>query len=209
MSPCKRIIDVAVACVGLVSCLPLLAIAALLIGMDGHGSPIFQQRRIGRKGEIFILYKLRTMSSGSERLGFRTAENDNRVTKIGTFFRDSKIDEIPQLWNVIKGEMSLIGPRPLSVDETEYLIHEEQFSPGTPGLIPQVSPGLTGWEQCTRSSLHPYQHRFQLNHYYETHLCLWLDVWVLRRTFQVCPYVFTLSLLSAFLTLEFINSVLP
>ena len=77
--------------------------------LDGKGSPIFRQKRIGRNGTPFILYKLRTMCDGSEHLGFRTELADPRITKVGAFLRDTKIDELPQLWNVIKGDMSLIG----------------------------------------------------------------------------------------------------
>jgi lipopolysaccharide/colanic/teichoic acid biosynthesis glycosyltransferase len=126
------------------------------------------------------------MNDGSELKGFRTEPHDARVTRFGALLRDSKIDEIPQLWNVLIGEMSLIGPRPLSVDETEYLV-TYKFDPDEPGLIPSVRPGMTGWEQCTRSTFHTYQHRFQMNHYYELHQSLWLDCWVVKRTFAVCP----------------------
>jgi lipopolysaccharide/colanic/teichoic acid biosynthesis glycosyltransferase len=197
----KRLVDVLAASALLLSCLPLMYAAAILILLDGQGSPIFRQKRVGKNGFTFTLYKLRTMCDGSDQLGFCTEANDARITKMGILLRDTKIDELPQLWNVIKGEMSLIGPRPLSVEETNHLIETHQFDENTPGLIPNVRPGMTGWEQCTRSTLHPYEHRFQLNHYYETHLSLWLDMWVVKRTIFVCPLVCCLALLSAAVTI--------
>jgi lipopolysaccharide/colanic/teichoic acid biosynthesis glycosyltransferase len=183
----KRIIDILASAFFLFCCLPLLFLAAVLIVFDSQGAPFFRQRRIGKDGCHFVLYKLKTMSEGAEDKGFRTESQDARITRVGTLLRDSKIDEIPQLWNVLIGEMSLIGPRPLSVKETEYLLQSKQFSPDEPGFVPSVRPGMTGWEQCTRSSFHPYLHRFQMNDYYESNLSLWLDCWVIKRTFAVCP----------------------
>lgn len=200
-SSVKRACDVVFASVLFVCCLPLIIAAALMIMLDGQGPPLFRQKRIGRNGAPFILYKLRTMCDGSEHLGFRTEAGDPRITKVGAFLRDTKLDELPQLWNVIKGEMSLIGPRPLSMDETAHLIQSGQFTVDSAGFIPTVQPGLTGWEQCTRSSLQPYEHRFNLNNYYETHLSLWLDLWVIKRTMQACPTVCLFSLFSAILTI--------
>jgi sugar transferase EpsL len=158
--------------------------------LDGQSSPLFRQRRVGKDGYVFVLYKLTTMNEGAEYAGFRTLTDDARITRVGSLLRSSKIDEIPQLWNVLLGEMSLIGPRPLSVDETEHLVETRSFSPEEPGLVPSVRPGMTGWEQCTRSTFQPYEHRFQMNHYYETHQSLWLDCWVVKRTFAVCPFAF-------------------
>ena len=183
----KRIVDILVSSLFLICCIPLLLFASLLIKFDGQGAPLFRQRRIGKDGCEFLLYKLKTMSEGAEHKGFRTEADDVRITRAGALLRDSKIDEIPQLWNVLIGDMSLIGPRPLSVDETEFLLQSQQFSQDEPGFIPSVRPGMTGWEQCTRSSFQPYEHRFQMNHYYESNLSLWLDCWVVKRTFAVCP----------------------
>lgn len=192
----KRSIDIIAASALLLCCLPLMYAAAILIMLDGQGSPLFRQKRVGKNGSVFMLYKLRTMWSGSEQLGFCTKPNDERITRIGTLLRDTKIDELPQIWNVIRGDMSLIGPRPLSVEETTHLIDTDEFDGDTPGFIPTVRPGMTGWEQCTRSTLHPYAHRFDLNHYYETNLSPWLDLWVVKRTVLVCPLVCCLMLLS-------------
>ena len=99
--------------------------------------------------------------------------------------------------------MSLIGPRPLSLDETDHLVNIEGFSPDTPGLYPAVLPGLTGVEQCTRSSLEPYSYRFHLNSHYEDNVCFWLDLQVVRKTIFVCPFVCTLMVLSALSLIAF------
>jgi len=197
----KRTLDILVASFLFVCCLPIMSLAALLIMLDGQGSPLFRQTRVGRNGSLFVLYKLRTMCSGSEHLGFCTTDQDPRVTRVGALLRDTKTDELPQLWNVIKGDMSLIGPRPLSLDETNYLLETEQFSHASPGFIPSVLPGMTGWEQCTRSSLLPYNHRFQLNNYYEHNMSLWLDLWVIKRTVFACPLVCTLAFVSVLIAL--------
>lgn len=194
----KRIIDILASLLLLICCLPLLLIAVLFIMSDGQGTPLFRQKRVGKDGCIFLLYKLKTMSDGAENKGFRTLAHDERITRFGTILRDSKIDEIPQLWNVLLGEMSLIGPRPLSVEETEHLLHTRRFSQEESGLVPSVRPGMTGWEQCTRSSFHPYEHRFQMNHYYESNLSWWLDCWIIKRTFAVCPFACLMIALSIF-----------
>lgn len=185
----KRAIDIIVAPLLFVCCLPLMAVAALAVVLESMDSPFYGQDRVGLDGRVFRLHKIRTMYNGADASGFRTQEEDSRVTRIGRFLRSSKIDELPQLLNVICGDMSLIGPRPLSVEETRYLVTVEGFEKTTPGLVPTVLPGMTGLEQCTRSSLHPYGHRFWLNSYYETHVSLWQDCWIIKRTLMVCPGV--------------------
>ena len=185
----KRAVDVVLAPLMFVCCLPLLVVAAMLVMVESMGSPFYSQDRVGIDGRVFRLYKIRTMYKGADASGFRTQQSDERITTIGRFLRTTKIDELPQLWNVICGDMSLIGPRPLSVEETRYLVAVEGFDKNTPGLIPTVAPGMTGLEQCTRSSLHPYGHRFWLNSYYETHVSLWQDCWIIKRTLLVCPGV--------------------
>ncbi len=173
-----------------------MCLAALLIVLDGHGSPVFRQKRIGKDGSVFVIYKFRTMFRKADLLGHRTDENDVRVTRVGVFLRDTKLDELPQLINVIKGEMSFIGPRPLSVGETVHLLEHEKIRADLPGFIPRILPGMTGLEQCTRSTLHPYLHRFDLNNYYERHWSLWLDFWIIKRTILLCPLAVFLIVVS-------------
>lgn len=195
----KRFVDTFLACCLFLCCLPIMIAAALLILLDGHGSPIFSQKRIGKNGSVFVIYKIRTMYKDAHHLGCRTDDQDDRITKLGTFLRDTKMDELPQLWNVIRGEMSFIGPRPLSVQETVDLMDNQRISSKFPGFIPSILPGMTGLEQCTRSVFQPFQHRFQLNHYYETHWSLWLDFWIIKRTLLLCPLVSTLIVVSGLL----------
>ena len=195
-SYCKRFVDLCAALPLFICCLPIIAVAALLIILDDKGAPFYGQKRVGVNGKVFTLYKLRSMHSKSQGANFETEPNDMRITKSGALLRDKKIDELPQLWNVIRGEMSLIGPRPLSVEETEHIIDNEEFTDATPGLIPRLRPGMTGLEQCTRRSLNPYWERFIINRYYEVHSSLWLDLYIIKKTLFVCPSVCLLLALS-------------
>jgi lipopolysaccharide/colanic/teichoic acid biosynthesis glycosyltransferase len=199
----KSAVDVVAAAVLFVCCLPLLLILALVIMIDSAGTPLYKQLRVGIDGKPFTLYKLRTMYHGADEYGFRTLPGDERITRLGAFLRDKKIDELPQLWNVLRGEMSLIGPRPLSVEETEHFV-EQGYTRETPGLYPKVRTGLTGLEQCTRSSLHPEGHRFWLNHHYENNVSLWLDAWCLKRTLLVCPMAIAIAAFPVVVTLLYL-----
>jgi lipopolysaccharide/colanic/teichoic acid biosynthesis glycosyltransferase len=193
----KRVFDLALALVLFIACLPLVLLTAIFVALDGHGSPIFRQKRVGISGKPFDLYKLRTMRAGAEAHGFKTEAKDARITRFGEFLRQSKIDELPQLWNIIRGDMSLIGPRPLSVEETAHIINDLNFATATAGVIPTVLPGLTGLEQCYRQEIMPYEKRFYLNSYYEKNQCAWLDFWVFRRSLLACPTVCLLVTLFA------------
>lgn len=185
----KRFFDLLFGSIIFIFSLPVMLLAALLIMIDNPGKPIFRQKRIGAHGTVFELFKIRTMFIDQEHHGFRTTHGDSRVTRIGRLLRDTKIDELPQLLNVIKGDMSLIGPRPLSISEFEYIEHLG-FAETHPGFCPQVAPGLTGLEQVNRAGLHmPYGDRFIFNRYYETHLSLWWDVKILVKTFLLCTPV--------------------
>lgn len=189
----KRLVDLSLALVISIFCLPIIAVAALLIMLDNPGSPIFKQKRVGLNGQVFDLYKLRTMYIGTEEQNFRTQDKDDRVTRMGGFLRDAKLDELPQLWNVVKGEMSLIGPRPLSAEESKH-IEQLGYSTDTPGFYPKVRPGLTGIEQINRSFFLPYRERFELNHLYEANLSWSLDWYVFLKSLAICPYVSILTI---------------
>jgi UDPglucose 6-dehydrogenase len=187
----KRTVDVAVSFTMLVALLPLVVLVAAGIAMDSRGPVLFVQRRIGRGGRIFPLLKFRTMvtdgeavlaahfESNSEMLieweQYRKLRDDPRVTRIGSFLRRYSVDELPQIMNVLRGHMSLVGPRPVTTDELELL--------GERGpQIVSVRPGLTGlWAVSGRSDI-SYSERAQLEHRYAQEWNLWLDLKILART---------------------------
>lgn len=140
----KRVIDIILSLIGLVFAFPIILFTMAAIRIESPGSALFVQERTGFKGEEFNIYKLRSMRTDAEVNGAQWAsKNDPRVTKIGAFIRKTRIDELPQLFNVLKGEMSLIGPRP------ERPMFVESFEKEIPGFSNRlaVRPGLTGWAQ--------------------------------------------------------------
>ena len=138
----KRALDLAVAVPLLTVTAPIVALAALAVRLESHGHPIYKQRRIGLDGHAFEVIKLRTMVSGAEHMGAGMAvdEGDTRITKIGAFLRRSSIDELPNLLNIVRGEMSLVGPRPT------IQVQVDQYTDRQRGRL-TVRPGLTGWAQ--------------------------------------------------------------
>ncbi len=138
----KRISDCLLAAMGLILALPLMAVIALLIKLDSPGSVFFAHERVGRHGRKFKVLKFRTMVQDAPKLGGAiTAEHDPRITRIGRLLRATKLDELPQLWNVLKGEMSLVGPRP----EVERYV--QLWEPELRELVLSVRPGITGLTQ--------------------------------------------------------------
>lgn len=140
----KRMMDLFIASIGIVITLPLILLFAILIRIDSPGSPFYVQQRVGKNGKYFRLIKLRSMRMDAEKDGEKWAEvNDPRITKIGAFIRKTRIDELPQLFSVLKGDMSIIGPRP------ERPSFTEQFSKEIDGFSNRllVKPGLTGLAQ--------------------------------------------------------------
>ena len=138
----KRALDVAVAGTALLVTSPVLAAAAVLIRLESRGHPIYRQRRVGRDGHAFEVYKLRTMVSGAETMGSGLAvdEGDARITRVGALLRRASIDELPNLVNVLRGEMSLVGPRPT------VQVQVDQYTDRQRGRL-AVRPGITGWAQ--------------------------------------------------------------
>lgn len=140
----KRILDILFSIIGLLAVIPIIVIAAILIKLETKGPIMYTQERIGKDGHSFMIYKLRTMHCNAEKDGIKWAQkNDSRVTKVGRLLRKTRIDELPQLVNVIKGEMSIVGPRP----ERAHFIKE--FSKELPEFSERlaVKPGITGWSQ--------------------------------------------------------------
>ncbi len=173
----KRALDVVVASIALVVAAPGLAIAAVLIRLETHGHPIYRQRRVGRDGEPFDLYKLRTMVSGAETMGAGLAVDagDSRITRLGAVLRRTSIDELPNLVNVLRGEMSIVGPRPtVQVQVDRYTGRQQRRL--------SVRPGLTGWAQIQGRASLPWHERIELDLWYIEHASLWLDLRILWRT---------------------------
>ncbi|MDD4503735.1 MAG: sugar transferase, partial [Clostridiaceae bacterium] len=140
----KRIIDILFSLIGAIAGIPIIITAGILIKLETEGPIIYTQERVGKDGHLFMIYKLRTMHSNAEKYGVQWAQrNDSRVTKVGRVLRKTRIDELPQFINILKGEMSIVGPRP----ERPHFITE--FSRELPKFNERlvVKPGLTGWSQ--------------------------------------------------------------
>lgn len=170
----KRMIDVTGAGIGLLLAAPLLVLAAIAIRSTMGCSVLFRQARPGRAGQSFTLYKLRTMTDETDAAG-RAPPEFARVTPLGRFLRRTSIDELPQLWNVLKGEMSLVGPRPLL---TQYL---ERYN-AVQRRRHEVKPGITGWAQIHRRTALTWGDRLELDVWYVDHWTLWLDWTILATT---------------------------
>jgi lipopolysaccharide/colanic/teichoic acid biosynthesis glycosyltransferase len=176
----KRVLDVAVASAVLAVSTPALVLAALLIRLETHGHPIYRQRRVGRDGVPFELYKLRTMVSGAESMGagLALAEGDSRITRLGVVLRRTSIDELPNLVNVLRGEMSIVGPRPT------VQVQVDRYTDRQRGRL-AVLPGLTGWAQIQGRTSLPWSERIELDLWYVEHASLALDLRIIWRTVRM------------------------
>lgn len=176
----KRAFDLVVSIFILVLCSPILIIIAILIKVTSPGPVFFMQDRPGYHKKIFQIYKFRTMKLGSEKMikGQEVSKDDARITSIGRFLRRSKIDELPQVINVLKGEMSLIGPRPERVASLED--YDDEISKRLDML-----PGMTGLAQVSGNIHLSLQERYKLDVYYVEHFSVWLDIKILMRTVGV------------------------
>jgi lipopolysaccharide/colanic/teichoic acid biosynthesis glycosyltransferase len=173
----NRSLDAALAGVGLAIAGPVLAAAAVAIKLDDGGPVFYRQRRVGLDGEEFELVKLRTMTVGAERQGAGYAVNagDPRITRVGRVLRRVSLDEIPQLWNVVRGDMSLVGPRPTLAYQVE------QYTPRQRRRL-DVKPGITGWAQVNGRASLPWADRIELDVWYVEHRSPLLDIRILART---------------------------
>ena len=173
----KRAMDVVIASAGLLLGSPVLLAAMAVIRLEGPGHPIYRQRRIGRDGEPFALYKLRTMVHGAEHMGAGMAvnEGDSRITRVGAFLRRTSLDELPNLVNVLRGDMSIVGPRPT------IPVQVEQYTERQRGRL-AVKPGITGWAQVNGRASLPWADRIELDLWYVEHQSLRLDLRILART---------------------------
>lgn len=177
----KRGMDIAVSGVGLVIASPIMLLTAILIKIDSPGKVLFMQERIGKDGKVFKIAKFRSMCTGAEHTGsgVYSGKDDARVTRVGKFIRATSIDELPQLYNILKGDMSLIGPRPpltyhpWTIDKyTEEQLH-----------MFDVRPGITGWAQIHGRKSVEWNKRIELNVWYVRHISFWLDLKIFFMTF--------------------------
>ena len=167
-------LDLAVAVPLLVVSAPVVGLAALAVRLESPGHPIYKQRRVGFDGHAFEVYKLRTMVSGAEHMGAGMAVDagDARITRIGAILRRTSIDELPNLWNILKGEMSLVGPRPtIQVQVDQYTDRQRRRL--------SVRPGLTGWAQINGRASLPWSERIELDLVYLERASLRLDLRIL------------------------------
>jgi lipopolysaccharide/colanic/teichoic acid biosynthesis glycosyltransferase len=173
----RRAVDIVVSSLALLLAAPVLAVAALAVRLESPGPIVYRQARAGRNGHEFEVLKLRTMVDGAEHIGAGLAinQNDSRITRVGAFLRRTSIDELPNLLNVLRGEMSLIGPRPtLPVQVAQYTDRQR-------GRL-AIKPGITGWAQVNGRATLPWPERIELDLYYIEHRSLALDVQILKRT---------------------------
>ncbi len=176
----KRFLDVTASFLGLVLLSPLLLAVSLLIKIDSRGPVIFRQKRIGRNGKVFEIYKFRSMCVGAEKTGsgVYSGKGDARVTRIGKILRATSIDELPQLLNILKGEMSFVGPRPpLTYHPWKY----EEYTDFQKRMF-EVRPGITGWAQVNGRKDVEWHKRIELNVWYVDHMSLLLDIKIMFMT---------------------------
>ena len=173
----NRAADIALAGLGLVLASPVLAGAALAIKVEDGGPVLFRQTRVGKDGEDFELFKLRTMVVDAERqgAGYAVDRGDSRITRVGRFLRRTSIDELPQLWNVVRGDMSVIGPRPT-------LRYQVDRYTGRQRRRLEARPGLTGWAQIHGRATLPWDERIELDVWYVEHRSPRVDLTILLRT---------------------------
>src|SRR5918992_818128 len=177
MPNASRALDVAVAAAALAVASPVMAIAAVAIRLESRGPVFYRQRRVGRRGEPFELWKLRTMVPKAETMGagVYVLEGDPRITRVGRLLRRFSIDELPNLINVLKGEMALVGPRPTIQEQVDRYTERQRRRL-------EVKPGITGWAQVNGRTSLPWPERIELDVWYVDNRSLALDLRILAKT---------------------------
>lgn len=175
-----RVLDIVIAGAGSILSAPVIALLVLAIRLESPGHPIYSQTRAGKDGEPFSIYKLRTMVRGAEFTGAGLAiqEGDDRITRVGAFLRRYSLDELPNLWNVLRGEMAIVGPRPT------IPVQVQQYTERQRGRL-AVKPGITGWAQVNGRASLPWSQRIELDLWYVEHRSLALDLQILARTVRM------------------------
>jgi lipopolysaccharide/colanic/teichoic acid biosynthesis glycosyltransferase len=173
----SRPLDLLVAAVLLVLAAPLLALAALAIRLESRGPVVYRQRRVGRHGRPFELWKLRTMVPGAQAMGagIYVLEGDPRITRVGRLLRRLSLDELPNLVNVLQGDMAIVGPRPTVAEQVDRYTERQRRRL-------EVKPGITGWAQVNGRTSLPWPERIELDVWYVEHRSLRLDLQILART---------------------------
>ncbi len=178
----QRIMDIVLCLIALIIGIPLMVIFGVLIKIEDNGPAVYKQERVGKGGKCFYLYKLRSMRTDAEKFGAQWAEKDDpRITKIGKFIRKTRIDEIPQLFNILRGDMGIIGPRP------ERPMFTVQFDEEIPGFINRLSvkPGLTGWAQVNGGYEATPAEKLEDDLYYIKNRSFLLDMKIIFKTVGV------------------------
>lgn len=178
----KRLTDFFLSIVLLIPAIPICLISAIFIILETNGNPLYVQERVGLNGDKFKIYKLRSMYSDAEKDGHKWAEKeDSRITKVGSIIRKTRIDELPQLINIIKGEMAIIGPRP---ERPEFI---EEFLNEIPDFNDRlaVKPGITGWAQVNGGYELSPKEKLKYDQYYIEHENFKLDILILFKTIKV------------------------
>ena len=178
----QRVLDIVLSVIGLLIGIPLMVIFGILIKVEDNGPITYKQERLGKGGKRFYIYKLRSMRTDAEKFGAQWAEKDDpRITKVGKFIRKTRIDEIPQLFNILKGDMSIIGPRPERPEFTQ------EFNEEIPGFINRlaVKPGLTGWAQVNGGYDITPQEKLVEDIYYIENRSILLDFKIILKTVKV------------------------
>jgi len=173
----KRAVDIALALPLVVLTAPVVALLAVAIRLESPGDPIYRQTRVGKDGRLFEIYKLRTMVHGAEftGAGLAIAAGDSRITRLGNLLRRYSLDELPNLWNVLRGDMSIVGPRPTLKGQVD------QYTERQRGRL-AVKPGITGWAQINGRASLPWPERIELDLWYVEHRSMALDMRILSRT---------------------------
>ncbi|MBQ4104903.1 MAG: sugar transferase [Clostridia bacterium] len=176
----KRTFDIIISLLGLIILSPVMLITAIAIKIESRGPVIFKQERLGKDGKVFRIYKFRSMCVGAEHTGsgVYSEKTDARVTKIGKIIRATSIDELPQLVNILKGDMSLIGPRP---PLTYHPWPIEEYTEEQRHMF-DVRPGVTGWAQVNGRKEVEWNKRIELNVWYTRHYTMWLDIKIFFMT---------------------------
>ena len=179
---CERFLDILLSSIALVIGIPLILLFGILIRLDTSGPIFYSQERLGKEGKRFKICKLRSMRYDAEKDGAQWAEkNDVRVTRIGRIIRKTRIDEIPQLFNILKGDMSVIGPRP---ERPEFTLEFEDEIPGFINRL-QIRPGLTGWAQVNGGYDLTPREKLELDMYYINNRSIKMDIIIIFKTIKI------------------------